>query len=300
MRMVNADGRAALLVDGKVVDVERASRGAFASQPVQLYPRWSELAEWAAAGRFEVDGPALENVVVHAPSPEPRQVFGIGLNYREHAQEGGMDIPDTPMVFTKFPSCICGPYDEIALPPGAVDYEAELVVVIGPRAHRVPVASAWDHVAGLTIGQDLSERIVQTKPPQPMQFSLGKSFPGFGPIGPVLVTPDELASPDDLEIGCRLNGEQLQKARTSDLIFDVSALVSYLSGIVPLLPGDLIFTGTPSGVGFARSPKKLINAGDELVTYIEGLGSMRHTFIDGWDRSDGRDRPERDTAQEAR
>jgi 2-keto-4-pentenoate hydratase/2-oxohepta-3-ene-1,7-dioic acid hydratase in catechol pathway len=293
MRVVNADGRASLLVDGKVVDIERASGGVFPSQPAQIYPRWAEFAAWVARGDFEADGPALDEVVLRAPSPEPRQVFGIGLNYREHAQEGGLDIPDTPMVFTKFPSCIAGPYDEIALPPGAVDYEAELVVVIGARAERVAAGDAWHHVAGLTIGQDLSERIVQMKPPQPMQFSLGKSFPGFGPTGPVLVTPDELASPDDLEIGCLLNGEQLQKARTSDLIFDVSALVSYLSGILPLLAGDLIFTGTPSGVGFARSPKKLLNAGDELVTHIEGLGSMRHTF------ADGPDRPERNTAREA-
>jgi 2-keto-4-pentenoate hydratase/2-oxohepta-3-ene-1,7-dioic acid hydratase in catechol pathway len=128
--------------------------------------------------------------------------------------------------------------------------------------------------------------VTQLKPPTPPQFSLGKSYPGFGPTGPELVTPDELDDPDDLEIGCHLNGEQLQNSRTGDLIFDVSALVSYLSGIVALMPGDLIFTGTPSGVGFARKPKKLINAGDVLETHIEGLGSMRHTFVDGPERKD--------------
>jgi 2-keto-4-pentenoate hydratase/2-oxohepta-3-ene-1,7-dioic acid hydratase in catechol pathway len=284
MRVINAAGRLSLLVDGRVVDVERASGGVFASQPRDVYPRWAELAAWAADRGFPADGPLLDDVTLGPPSPGPRQVLAIGLNYRAHAAEAGLDLPDTPMVFTKFPTCITGPYDEVALPPGSVDYEAELVVVIGARAQRVGVEKAWDHVAGLTIGQDLSERVLQTKPPAPMQFSLGKSFPKFGPTGPMLVTPDELADPNDLELGCLLNGEQLQKSRTGDLIFDVPTLVSYLSGILPLLPGDLIFTGTPSGVGFTRSPQKLINAGDELVTYIEGLGSMRQTFVDGPDR----------------
>jgi 2-keto-4-pentenoate hydratase/2-oxohepta-3-ene-1,7-dioic acid hydratase in catechol pathway len=284
MRVINAQGRLSLLVDGRVIDVERASGGVFTSQPSDAYPRWAELVAWAADRDFPADGPLLDHVTLGPPSPEPSQVFAIGLNYREHAAEAGLDLPDSPMVFTKFPTCITGPYEQIELPPGSVDYEAELVVVIGARAERVGVENAWDHVAGLTVGQDVSERVLQTKPPAPMQFSLGKSFPKFGPTGPVLVTPDELADPNDLELGCLLNGEQLQKSRTGDLIFDVPTLVSYLSGILPLLPGDLIFTGTPSGVGFARSPQKLIDAGDELVTYIEGLGSMRQTFVDGPDR----------------
>lgn len=286
MRLVNADGRLSLLVDGRVVDIERASGGALPAAPRDGYDRWAEVVEWVARGQIEADGPALDEVTLGPPSPEPRQVFGIGLNYRDHAEEGGLDIPDTPMVFTKFASCIAGPHDEIELPPGSVDYEAELVVVIGARARRVAVAEAWDHVAGLTVGQDLSERILQTKPPAPMQFNLGKSFPGSGPTGPALVTPDELADRNDLEIGCTLNGEQLQLSRTRHLIFGVPELVSYLSSIMPLLPGDLIFTGTPAGVGFVRDPKKLINAGDVLETRIEGLGSMRHTFVDGPERKD--------------
>lgn len=279
MRTVNAAGRLGLVVDGSVIDVERASDGAFAADPQAVYENWDAFVAWAPQARGS--GPALADVALGPPAPRPRQVFAIGLNYREHAAEGGIDLPDTPMVFTKFASSIAGPYDEIVVPPGAVDYEAELVVVIGREARRVPAADAWDHVAGLTVGQDLSERILQTKPPVPQQFSLGKSFPGFGPIGPELVTPDELPDRDDLEIGCLLNGEQLQKARTRDLIFDVATLVEYLSGILPLHPGDMIFTGTPSGVGFVRDPQKLIHPGDELVTYIEGLGAMRHTFVEG-------------------
>ncbi|HEY1974517.1 MAG TPA: fumarylacetoacetate hydrolase family protein [Pseudonocardia sp.] len=278
MRTVNADGRLGLLVDDRVVDVERASNGVFGADPQAVFPHWAEFRAWA--GRLDPvpDGPALAEVTLLAPVPRPRQVFAIGLNYRAHAAEGGLELPDTPMVFTKFPTCISGPTGDIALPPGAVDYEAELVVVIGPGAYRVDRDSAWDHVAGLTIGQDLSERRLQTKPPAPMQFSLAKSFPGFGPIGPAVVTPDELADRNDLEIGCRRNGEQLQLARTSDLIFDVPALVSYLSGVLPLLPGDLIFTGTPAGVGFVRDPQILLEPGDRLTTHIEGLGAMNHRF----------------------
>jgi 2-keto-4-pentenoate hydratase/2-oxohepta-3-ene-1,7-dioic acid hydratase in catechol pathway len=205
-------------------------------------------------------------------------VFAIGLNYRAHAAEGGMAIPESPMVFTKFPSSITGPNREIRLPAGAVDYEAELVVVIGRRAARVREAEAWSHVAGVTAGQDLSERLLQLQPPAPQQFSLAKSFPGFSPLGPVLVTRDELANPDDLKIACRLNGEALQCARTSEMIFGVPALIAYLSSIVTLLPGDVIFTGTPDGVGFARDPQRLIAAGDTLETELEGVGTMRHTF----------------------
>jgi 2-keto-4-pentenoate hydratase/2-oxohepta-3-ene-1,7-dioic acid hydratase in catechol pathway len=278
MRVVNADHRLALVVDGTVVDVERASRGQFTAEVQGIYERWDEFRDWAGgAAARRGSGPRLSDARLSAPVPSPRQVFAIGLNYREHAEEGGLGLPDTPMVFTKFPSSITGPYEEIELPAGSVDYEAELVVVIGRRARHVDRARAWDHVAGLTVGQDLSERQLQIKPPAP-QYSLAKSFPGFGPIGPALVTPDELADADDLEIGCLVNGEQLQKARTSDLIFSVPVLVEYLSGVLPLLPGDLIFTGTPSGVGFVREPQRLLGPGDQLVTYIEGIGEMSHCF----------------------
>jgi 2-keto-4-pentenoate hydratase/2-oxohepta-3-ene-1,7-dioic acid hydratase in catechol pathway len=215
-----------------------------------------------------------------SPSPAPRQVFGIGLNYSEHAAESGFAKPDsTPPVFTKFPSCITGPYAEIALPPGGhTDWEVELVVIIGRTAVSVPAGSAWEHVAGLAIGQDVSERILQLAATPP-QFSLGKSYPGFGPVGPYLVTPDEFGNPDDLELSCSINGEQVQKGRTGDLIFGVPELIEQLSRVTPLLPGDLIFTGTPSGVGMGRKPPRWLAPGDVLTSYIEGIGEMSHRFV---------------------
>ena len=149
-----------------------------------------------------------------APVPRPRQVFAIGLNYAAHAAEAGVESPTFPPTFTKFPTCLTGPDATVELPSEFVDWEVELVVVIGRLAHEVAEGNGWSHVAGLTVGQDLSERIVQTRPPAP-QFSLGKSFPGFGPIGPWVVTPDELDNPDDLALGCTVNGEEVQKSRTS-------------------------------------------------------------------------------------
>jgi 2,4-didehydro-3-deoxy-L-rhamnonate hydrolase len=206
--------------------------------------------------------------------------LGIGLNYAKHAAESGSPEPEFPPTFTKFPSCITGPNATVELPSESVDWEVELVVVIGRRAHRVAAADGWSFVAGLTVGQDLSERKVQLRPPVP-QFSLGKSFPGFGPTGPWLVTPDELANPDDLGLSCSLNGEVMQDSRTSDLIFSVPVLIEKLSGIIPLLPGDVIFTGTPSGVGVARKPPRFLAPGDVVVSVIEGIGTMTTTLAAG-------------------
>ena len=277
MRITNSDGRLTIVSGDRAVDVEAASGGAFSSDVHAAYGRWDELRRWAETldpGRFEAraDGP------VGPPSPRPSQVFAVGLNYRDHAAEGGIALPESPMIFTKFPASVAGPFDTIMLPEGSVDFEAELVVVIGRRAYEVPEREAWSHVAGLTVGQDISERQLQLQPPAPQQFSLAKSYPGFAPLGPVLVTPDELDDPDDLELGCRLNGEEMQRARTSEMIFSVPRLVAYLSSILPLLPGDLIFTGTPSGIGWVRDPKRLLAEGDELVTYVTGIGAMHHSF----------------------
>jgi 2-keto-4-pentenoate hydratase/2-oxohepta-3-ene-1,7-dioic acid hydratase in catechol pathway len=149
---------------------------------------------------------------------------------------------------------------------------------MGRRAFRVSAADAWDHVAGLTVGQDISERTLQSAGPSP-QFSLAKSLPGFGPTGPWLVTPDEFANPDDLELGCAVNGNEMQKGRTGDLIFSVPAMIAALSQRLPLLPGDVLFTGTPSGVGLGRTPPVWLAAGDELVSYIAGIGELRQRFV---------------------
>ncbi len=216
---------------------------------------------------------------LRSPAPAPAQVLGIGLNYRGHAAESGFTVPAQPSVFTKFPSCITGPYGDITLPAdGHTDWEVELVAVIGARAWRAAAADAWDHVAGLAVGQDLSERVSQLAG-SPPQFSLGKSFPGFGPIGPWLVTVDDFSDPDDLELGCSINGETMQHARTRDLVFSVPQLIRALSAVLPLLPGDVIFTGTPAGVGLGRDPQRWLAPGDELVSYVEGIGELRHRFV---------------------
>jgi 2-keto-4-pentenoate hydratase/2-oxohepta-3-ene-1,7-dioic acid hydratase in catechol pathway len=182
-------------------------------------------------------------------------------------------------MFTKWVSCLSGPVSEVTLPPGGhTDWEVELVAVIGRRAYAIDEADAWNHVAGLTVGQDLSERITQSAGPSP-QFSLGKSLPGFGPTGPWLVTPDEFDDPDDLELGCSINGEQMQKGRTRDLIFSVPAMISKLSQKLTLLPGDVVFTGTPAGVGLGRDPQRWLAPGDELISYVAGIGELRQRFV---------------------
>lgn len=277
MRLANVAGRAALVVDDGIVDIARASGGSLPEDPQLLYQRWDEVR--AVADRVTTaDGP-LDTHALNAPVPFPRQVFAIGLNYAGHAAEAGIEVPTFPPTFTKFPTCLTGPDATVELPSEFVDWEVELVVVIGRHAYEVALGDGWRHVAGLTVGQDLSERIVQTRPPAP-QFSLGKSFPGFGPIGPWVITPDELDDPDDLALGCAVNGEEVQKSRTSDLIFDVDALVHHLSSITPLLPGDLIFTGTPAGVGGTRTPPRFLAPGDELVSTIEGIGTIHTHLVD--------------------
>jgi 2-keto-4-pentenoate hydratase/2-oxohepta-3-ene-1,7-dioic acid hydratase in catechol pathway len=277
VRIMNIENRLHLLVDEQIIDVETASDGLFPADVQSGYGRWEEFRRWFDATRPAGGSPVPERGV-GAPVPQPPQIFAIGLNYKEHAQEAGLELPSTPMVFTKFPAAVAGPYDTIELPPGSVDFEVELVAVIGRRAHRVEEADGWSHVAGLTVGQDFSERDLQLQPPAPQQYNLAKSFTGFAPIGPCLVTPDEFDDPDNVEIGCLLNGEQMQKAQTSELIFSVPVLVSYLSKVLPLLPGDLIFTGTPSGIGWGRTPQRFLRPGDQLLSYVDGIGAMHHRF----------------------
>jgi len=279
MRIANLDGRLVLKYPDGATDVEKASDGRFAADPQAVFDRWEEFVAWAGGLRAPLVEP-FDPGRLKAPVPCPSQVFAIGLNYADHAAEGSMPLPPEPAVFTKFQTSIAGPYDEVKLPTATVDWEAELVVVIGRRAASVGAAQAWDHVAGVTAGQDLSERTRQMVGTPP-QFSIGKSFPGFSPIGPEIVTPDELADREDLEIGCSVNGEILQHARTGDLIFSVTSLIERLSAILPLTPGDIIFTGTPSGVGHARSPRRYLAPGDVLETWISGVGRLRNTFAEG-------------------
>ena len=281
MRIANHDDRLVLIhttADGieAGVDVETASAGKFSADSQAVYENWDQFRDWAAGLQAEATV-TLDRSLLGPPVPMPRQVFAIGLNYQEHAAESKMTGAAVPPTFTKFPTCLTGPFATVTLPGGHVDWEVELVAVIGRTAWRVGDDHAWEHVAGLTIGQDLSERVSQLIPPAP-QFSLAKSFPGFGPTGPAVVTLDEVDNPDDLAIWCQLDGETVQDARTSQMILNVPQLVAHLSCVVTLLPGDIIFTGTPSGVGQARDPQRFIDPGCTLVSGIEGLGRIETRF----------------------
>ncbi|MFD7714109.1 fumarylacetoacetate hydrolase family protein [Streptomyces sp. NPDC059785] len=273
MRIANLAGRPALLTGGGAVDV---AAGGFDPGPDAVFRQWDALLDWSAGVDPATAVPYQESDLL-APVPEPRQVFAVALNYRPHTAEAGYEEPAEPLIFTKFPSCLTGPCTTIGLPPGHVDWELEMVAVIGRDAHRVPAEKGWEPVVALTVGQDLSERVSQLAG-RPAQFSLGKSFPGFGPVGPALVSLGDVPDRDDLELTCELNGEPVQHDRTSNMIFPVPELVARISAVCPLRPGDLIFTGTPAGVGNRRTPQRFLTPGDTLVSRIGGLGEMRHTF----------------------
>lgn len=275
MKIANVNGRAALVLGDEIADVEQASGGRFGPDPMDLFDDWDAFVAFAG-GITGGTGPLVEADLAN-PVPVPRQVFAIGLNYRSHAEESGMAIPEVPATFTKFPASLAGPFADVEICGPSIDWEVELVAVVGTRAERVDEADAWSHIAGVTVGQDISDRNLQFA--AGAQFSLGKSRRGYGPMGPHLVTVDELADPDDLALGCAVNGETVQDARTSDLIFSVPRLVAELSGVLPLLPGDVIFTGTPAGVGVTRQPPRFLQPGDVLESWIEGIGTIRNRCV---------------------
>jgi len=276
MRFGRLNDRLVLLGETHALDVHKMSGGRFAADPDLAFEDWDSLVDWAQ-DQSPDDGIEYAAEQLGAPFLRPPQIFAIGLNYVDHAKESGVTVPSSPTVFTKFATCLTGPYSEVVLPTDGVDWEVELVVVLKKQAERVSVEDAWSYVAGLMVGQDLSERATQLAGPVP-QFSLGKSFPGFGPIGPALVTLDEVESPDDLAITYSLDGEVLQAARTSQMVFSVPELISRISHICPLLPGDLIFTGTPPGVGMGRDPKRYLPAGGTLTSEIKGIGKLVNTM----------------------
>ena len=279
MRLANLDGRAALVFGPEgsetAVDVEAASKGAYGSDPQAVYDDWAGFAKWAAS--IPAGGQAVDRAKLGAPVPRPRQVFAIGINYAEHAAEAGYPEGSLPITFTKFPSSLTGPDAQVELPPGNVDWEVELVVVIGEGGKNISREDAWTHVAGLTIGQDLSERLGQNQGAKP-QYSLAKSHTGFGPTGPWLVSTDAFENPDDLAISSTLSGEVMQSSRTSKMIYTVPDLIFELSSVAELWPGDIIFSGTPAGVGNARTPKRFIGPDDDLLSEVEGIGHIHQTF----------------------
>jgi 2-keto-4-pentenoate hydratase/2-oxohepta-3-ene-1,7-dioic acid hydratase in catechol pathway len=285
MRLANIDNRAALVIeqDGgeKFLDIAGASDGRWGPGLPEVFRHWADVIAWASEVDVTPDRLiSAGRARLGAPSPAPRQVFAVGLNYHSHAAESGFAAPtQLPPVFTKYVSSFSGPETEVVLPPaGNVDWEIELVAVVGREARNVAEADAWSYVAGLTAGQDLSERVTQMRGPAP-QFGLGKSFDGFSPQGPWLVTPDEFGDPDDLELGCAVDGEEVQKGRTRDLIFSVPRLIAALSENVTLYPGDVIFTGTPAGVGLGREPQRFLRPGERLDSWIEGIGELHQTFV---------------------
>jgi 2-keto-4-pentenoate hydratase/2-oxohepta-3-ene-1,7-dioic acid hydratase in catechol pathway len=228
-----------------------------------------EYAEETGTGHHALDD--LERL---APVSNPEKVVCVGLNYRDHAEEGGNPIPDSPVLFSKFPTTVTGPESTISWDPDLtekVDYEAELVAVIGREARRVSEEEALDYVAGFTIGNDVSARDLQHGDGQ---WVRGKSLDTFAPIGPEVVTADEVGDPEDLDIWAEVNGERLQESTTANLIFGIAELVSFCSQAFTLKPGDLIFTGTPPGVGVYREPPVLLGEGDTVTVGVEGLGEL--------------------------
>lgn len=278
MRIANLNGRAALVTGTTAVDVHTASDGRFGPDVQGLYDQWEQFTHWASTAALPTGAP-FEPTDLGSPVTAPRQVIAVGLNYREHAEEAGYTVPQgLPPVFTKFVSSITGPYSTVELPEGNVDWEVEVGAVVGKTAHRIDESQVWDHIAGLTITQDLSERVLQMSGPAP-QFSLGKSHPGFLPVGPWVVTLDEFPNVDDLKMTCSVNGEIVQDGTTSELLFPVPTLVARISQVITLYPGDLILTGTPAGVGFGRNPQRYLNPGDTLVSTVDGIGEIRQNLV---------------------
>ena len=274
----NINDRSALVQGKAFFDLSTITNGAVSSDPMKAIQNSDLLHHYATQlDDYESSG-LIAEANVCAPIPRPRNSFGVGLNYQLHVEEAASKTPNTPMVFTKFPSCISGPTDDVIMRSDECDYEGELLVVIGKDGKDIAKEEAWSHILGLSVGQDFSDRGVQYKD-HPAQFNLGKSFDTFGPTGPHLVSTDSFADPNDLEIVTTVNGDVRQRDRTSNMIFDIPTLISYISSITSLAVGDIIFSGTPEGVGFRNG--SFLKDGDIVETTIEGIGTMRNRCVRG-------------------
>ena len=256
-----------LINDGTIIDLEALGYN-------------DALAVIAAGVNQTPAGPTFSSsdVRLHAPIANPPRIFAIGLNYRDHAIESGMAIPTTPVVFFKLQTAIVGPGENIVLPKNSTepDYEAEFAFVIGKGGYRI-AASEWrEHVYGYTIVNDVSARDVQFAT---SQWSMSKSFPSFCPIGPAIVTADEIPDPHQLAIGLTIDDVVMQSSNTRELVFKIPELIEYLSSITPLLPGDIVSTGTPPGVGLGRTPKRWLKAGESVTVIVEQLGSLTNPVV---------------------
>lgn len=282
MRIANLVGRATLVTDHGLLDVASSSDGAFSASIEKCLGQLDALGAWLASVEPVPNDPTTPEQLYGDPRlglivERPPQIFAVGLNYRRHAEELNLELPSEPMIFTKFVSSLAHANACVRLPSETTDFEAELVVIVGRNARKLKVSDALSIVAGYCVGQDFSERTQQLKGTL-AQFSLGKSFQNFTPLGPWLTTADEITDPNDLSISCSVNGTQYQNSRTSDMVFSVAEILSYLSNIVELRRGDVILTGSPHGAGYGQSPPMFLQPGDRVVTEIEGLGRIENVM----------------------
>lgn len=267
-----------------LVDINLASGGAFAAATDELIPVLDQVRAWYSSQQPAATDPRTQAdleadpSVLDAPLQHPAQIFAVGLNYSSHIAEVNMEVPASPMIFTKFPSSLTGPGATIPLPTATVDWEVELVAVIGKGGRDITEDEALGAICAYCVGQDISERTGQFAD-SPAQFCMAKSHRGFSPIGPWLTTADELANPQNLAIGCALDGETMQDANTSMMLFNLPRLIAYLSSICDLYAGDIIFTGTPDGIGLSKNPPRFIQPGETLMSHIETLGSLKNRFV---------------------
>jgi acylpyruvate hydrolase len=266
-----ADGtRAVRMDDDAAVELGHADLGELLHRP-----GWQAEATAADGPRHDLAG-----LDYAPPVPSPEKIFCVGLNYRNHILEMGRELPEHPTLFAKFARALVGAHDPVTLPAGsaAVDWEAELGVVVGAELRHATIEQARAAIAGYTVVNDVTARDFQYRSPQWLQ---GKTFEASTPVGPWLVTPELGEDPVSHELTCTVDGELMQKADTADLVFDCATLLAYISQIITLVPGDLIATGTPGGVGHARKPPRYLTEGSELVTRIEGIGECRNTLVRG-------------------
>jgi 2-keto-4-pentenoate hydratase/2-oxohepta-3-ene-1,7-dioic acid hydratase in catechol pathway len=275
--------RAAILWEDNYVDLHATDSALPPSlrQLLEEGPAALQAATHACQRQKVVEYPAGQ-VKLLPPIPDPAKIVCLGLNYGDHAKESGATIPKDPVLFSKYATALIGQGDAIVLPPVSqeVDYEAELVIVVGKRGRPTNEAEAMTYVAGYTIGHDVSARDWQLKK-DGKQWMVGKTFDTFAPTGPHLVTTDEIPDPHNLAIRLRLNGRTMQDSNTNQMIFSVGAVLAYLAQVFTLEPGDLIFTGTPSGVGFTRKPPVYLKPGDVVEVEIEKLGVLRNPVAIG-------------------
>jgi len=266
-----------VLEDGEIIGLRSAGFDSLIPVIGGGADAWGRVRRWvdAAPGGERLDPAA---VTLEAPIPRPPKVICIGLNYRDHAIESNLPIPETPTVFAKFSTAVIGHGHPIVLPKASTrpDYEAEFAVVIGRGGRHIPEAAWRDHIFGYTILNDVSARDFQMAT---SQWMIGKTFDTFAPIGPAIVTADEIDDPHNLEISLVLSGDEMQHSNTRNLIFRIPQLIAHLSSVFTLEPGDIIATGTPAGVGFARKPPRYLKVGDEVRIQVEGIGELVNPVV---------------------